>query len=383
LKPLTHRAIATSTAAALAPYVGCISGCAPNFAHARALMRKHGMVQFAKGERVHLEHGYCLDDNARAFLAAILGLHLEPGLEDAAFVAEASLGFCERCRRADGRFHNLMDEQGAFTDEVGSQESLARTLWACGVGARSAPLQSWRDRSRTLFIQGLERIGDLTEPRPKAYAILGLTAALAPNRASPVPPLESLPDPLLAEVKRCLVTLCAQLKEMYEGNAQPGWEWWEPTLTWGNARLPEAMLRGAAALSDGSLEHTGMRALHFLASITQPQDTFVPVGNAGWHERGGERAMHDQQPIEACGMVDAWLAAAKLTGRAEYVGKALEVFGWFFGANTERIIMVKDGGGCCDGLGPGNSNVNMGAESTLSYLQAHAALALALRSLRA
>jgi hypothetical protein len=373
----------SATAAALQAYVDCISGTPPSFGHARTLMHEHGMVQFAQGDRKHLAYGYCLDDNARAFLAAILNLHLDPKLADARVVAEESLAFCERCRRPDGRFHNLMAEDGSFTDDVGSQESFARTVWACGIGARSAPTSQWRQRCTRLLHDGLDCLGELTELRPKAYAILGLAAALAPDRASLAPTLADLPKPLLKRVEEALTTLAAQLREQFERNAEPDWEWWEASLTWGNARLPEAMLRASAALSDQALEAAGMRALSFLASITQPHDMFVPIGNAGWHNRGQDRAVHDQQPIEACGMVDAWLAASKLSGRMEYLSKALEVFGWFFGANSERIVMVAANGGCCDGLGRGESNINMGAESTLSYLHAHGALALALQDLRA
>jgi hypothetical protein len=373
----------TTTAAALQTYVDCISGLPPSFGHARTLMHEHGMVQFAQGDRIHLAHGYCLDDNARAFLAAILALHLDPNLADARMVAEESLEFCERCRRPDGRFHNLMAEDGSFTDEVGSQESFARTLWACGIGARSAPAPQWRQRCTALLQDGLDHLSDLADIRPKAYAILGLSAVLAPKRASLAPSLVDLSEPLLKRVESSLIQLAAQLRGQFERNAEPDWEWWEPSLKWGNARLPEAMLRAGAALSDPALESIGMRALRFLAAITQPNDMFVPIGNAGWHDRGKDRAVHDQQPIEACGMVDVWLAASKLSGRMEYLSKALEVFGWFFGANTERIVLVAANGGCRDGLGPGESNINMGAESTLSYLQAHGALALALQDLRA
>ena len=92
--------------------------------------------------------------------------------------------------------------------------------------------------------------------------------------------------------------------------------------------------------------------------------------------------VHDQQPIEACAMVDVWIAASKIAGRMAYASKAVEAFGWFFGENTERIVMVEKTGGCHDGLSISGVNRNMGAESTLSYLHAHAALALFLRGQR-
>jgi hypothetical protein len=366
-------------APALRPYVGCLSGQPPNFTHARTLTHEHGMVQFALGDRIHLEHGYCLDDNARAFLAALLALQLRPEMEDALFVGAAALAHVERCRREDGRFHNLMAEDGSFLDEVGSQESFGRTVWAAGVGACCAPLVDWRERSEKLLAGALPLLHELQDLRPKAYAVLGLAAALRPQVAAPGRVLASLPPELEARVRTELISLAHQLHRHLERAAEPEWEWWEPLLTWGNARPPEALLRAAAALDDPKLAQAGLRALGFLAQVTHPHDTFIPIGNKGWYERGSERAIHDQQPIEACGMVDVWIAASKCTGRMDHAAKALAAFGWFFGENTERVVMVTANGGCQDGLEPSDVNENLGAESTLSYLHAHAALALFLK----
>lgn len=364
------------SAPALQPYLDCIAGLPPSFGHACKLTHEHGMVQFALQDRIHLEHGYCLDDNARAFLAALLSLQLKPDLEGARYVGDAALELVERCRREDGRFHNLMAEDGSFLDEVGSQESLGRTIWACGIGARCAPIPDWRERASHILAGTLAHLGDLTELRPKAYAILGLAAALRPEHASPAPAIAPLEPNLEAPIRDSLVSLAQDLLRRYERAAEPGWEWWERTLTWGNARLPEALLRAAAALESPELLAGGLRSLEFLAGVTQMNDIFIPIGNEGWYERDKPRAVHDQQPIEACGMVDVWIAAAKATGQMRYATRALEAFGWFFGQNTERIVMVTETGGCQDGLESGSFNANLGAESTLSYLHAHAAMAL-------
>lgn len=336
------------------------------------------MVQFAQGRELHLDYGYCLDDNARAWLASILSLRLDPHDSDAKVVGEASLEFVESCRRPDGRFHNLMDENGNFTDEVGSPESFGRTVWASGIAARCAQDPEWRERAVTLLRGSLKRLDDLRDLRPNAYGILGLAAAVAPDRASPASSIGDIPDNLKRDLTEALSALCEALHAKFLAYATEDWTWWEPTLTWGNARLPEALLRGAAALGDSKLEQSGLRALDFLARVTQTGDMFVPIGNEGWYENGKPQAVYDQQPIEACATVDAWLAANKLTQRWEYRAKALEAFCWFFGLNTEKLVMVESDGGCHDGLQPGRVNANMGAESTLSYLQAHAAIALNL-----
>ena len=40
----------------------------------------------------------------------------------------------------------------------------------------------------------------------------------------------------------------------------------------------------------------------------------MPVGNAGWYPRGGEKSSRGQQPLEAAAMVDAAFAALDVTG---------------------------------------------------------------------
>ena len=342
----------------------------------------HGMVQFAVGDIPDLKDGYCLDDNTRAFLVALLVRHLDPANVDAEVIGFSSLSFMEICRRSDGRFHNLMDENGDFTDEVGSPDSLGRLIWVCGVGSRCAPHALWRTSAQTLLSAALERLGDLTELRPLAYSALGCAAAIAPESASSVEAATSqaLPQHLERTAREALQFACDALLRALEHNSSGDWHWFEQMMTWGNARLPEALLRGAAALHDERMAHAGLRSLSFLGRVTQEDDRFMPIGNRGWYERGKERAVYDQQPIEACAMVDCWLAAARLTGALEYESKALTAFSWFLGLNTDRVAMADPAtGGCHDGLEEFRVNPNMGAESTLSYLQAHSAMAAHLR----
>ncbi len=371
-----HGALALSSA---------LKGEPPSFSHCRELLDRFGMVQFAIGAEPDLAFGYCVDDNARAFLASTLALHLRPDFEDARVVGEAALEFLERSQRADGLFHNLMDEQGAFTDEIGSEDSFGRALWACGVASRCAPVPEWRARSIALLAAALKHVEAMRWLRPRAYAVLGLAAAADPEKGSLFPAMgEGFDAPLQASVLAALHGQCSRLAREFQENAVAHWQWWEPQLTWGNARPAEALIRAAAVTADAGASSLGLQALRFLASVTQERDTFLPIGNEGWYERGGPRAVYDQQPIEACGMVDAWLAAARVTGDAAYRTKALEAFGWFLGLNSEGLVVAEVAqGGCHDGLRRGGLNPNMGAESTLSYVHAHTAIAGAFRDVPA
>jgi hypothetical protein len=172
-----------------------------------------------------------------------------------------------------------------------------------------------------------------------------------------------------------LVEVADALARDFLSSATNDWSWWTPTLTWGNGRLPEAMLRSAAVTGQKRYAEIGLRALDFLADVTQSGDVFIPVGNADWYGRGGHRARYDQQPIEACAMVDAWLAAYRLTGDSTYLNRAGTAFDWFHGRNTEGLALARpQTGGCCDGLRRGRVNENQGAESTISYVQASLAM---------
>ncbi|MDQ6780905.1 MAG: hypothetical protein M3Z37_07115 [Candidatus Eremiobacteraeota bacterium] len=358
-----------------------ISGEPPAFQHCAYMTRDLGIVQFAHLREPDLSSGFCVDDNARALLAAILVLALRDDCEAARALGEAALRFMEMAQRPDGQYHNLTDADGNFLDDIGSPDCFGRAMWACGVAARCAGSADWRERSKRLLTQSLPQMDSLEFLRPRAYAMLGLAAALDPVKAAPLPPVAGPLDRATGEeAERALRLLAQQLLVDYDAHASADWPWWEDELVWGNARPPEAMLRAAAVLGDAALRQRGMRALEFLAQATQPAAMLTPVGNLGWYPRGGTCAVYDQQPIEACAMTDMWLAAARLTGDATYYRKALDAFSWFLGKNTENIIMADTHtGGCYDGLRQGGHNHNMGAESTLSYVHAHAVVALAAR----
>lgn len=358
-----------------------ISGEPPAFQHCAHMTRDLGIVQFAHLREPDLSSGFCVDDNARALLAAILVLALKDDCEAARVLGESALRFMEMAQRPDGLYHNCTDADGRFLDDIGSPDCLGRAMWACGVAARCADSADWRERSQRLLTRSLPHVDSLEFLRPRAYAILGLAAALDPVKAAPLPPVAGPLDRSASEeVERALRLLAQRLLVDYDAHAAADWPWWDDELVWGNARPPEAMLRAAAVLGDSALRQRGMRALEFLAQVTQPDEMLTPVGNMGWYPRGGKCAVYDQQPIEACAMTDMWLAAARLTGDIAFFRKALDAFSWFLGKNTENIIMADTPtGGCYDGLRRRGYNHNMGAESTLSYVHAHAVVALAAR----
>jgi len=343
----------------------------PSLDHLKAMLVPAGVTQFGIGDRPDYASGTCLDDNVRALLVAVAALSADPAYRHAREIGDAAIAFMERARRTDGRFRNMADIDGDFLEELGSEESQGRTVWACGVTARCATVPEWRETALRLLIGMLPALGGLKAVHARAYSLLGLTAAIAPNTASAIPPAgQALSRPIADAIVRALLSLADMAVREFQASASFDWSWWSPTLTWGNGRLPEAMLVAGLVTGKKRFSDIGMRSLEFLARVTQTDGMLIPIGNDGWYPHGGRRAVYDQQPIEACAMVGAWLAAYRLTGDRWHRDKAAAAYRWFSGHNTEGLRMADERTGACfDGLLRGEVNRNCGAESTVSYLQ--------------
>ena len=351
-----------------------------SFDHLQRLMMPAGIAQFAVRSVADPSSGTCLDDNARAWIVAIYALMLDPEHPVAVEFGDRALHLVESAQRPDGAFRNMADAHGHFVEDIGSEESIGRAVWACGIAARCALVKAWRESALGMLERAMRAIDDLAGNHARAYALFGLSAALAPSPAAW--PFAPVADPLPASLRIRLLALLQRVVVRYkvtlDEESRPGWPWWSNLLTWGNGRLPEALLRVSMVLDDADLAEAGLRSLEFLAEITQPDNMFVPIGNDGWYARGGERAVYDQQPIEACAMTDAWLAAYRVTGEASYLEKARVAYSWFEGNNTDKLVVcVPETGASHDGLLRGTLNANQGAESTLSYVHARLALTAA------
>ena len=316
-----------------------------------------GIIQHARESVPDRSTGYCTDDVARAFIVMNARLQLDEGDGEALRLAGIYLAFLMDAQLADGRFHNFMSYARAWLDEVGTHDSCGRAIWSLGHAVRFAPRASWRRVCTGMLERSLSTIEWLEYSRAQAYAILGLAHAAAAGVAFAGDPLRVLARSLL---------------QRYQRSSGPDWAWFEPAMTYDNARLPEALLRAGIALGDGELVQTGLAALDFLERVTFEDGVFVPIGNDGWYARGAERARFAQQPLEAAAMVDAEHAAFDAFKKKEHRDAAARAAAWFEGNNLLGAVMAH-AGGCYDGLEREGPNLNMGAESSLAYLAvAHA-----------
>jgi hypothetical protein len=341
----------------------------PSLEHLAVLSDDTGIIQHATDTVPDRSTGYCTDDVARAFMVVLARLRTAPRDDVALRLASTYLSFLQAAQLEDGRFHNFMSYERTWLDDVGTQDSCGRAIWALGYGVRHAPTQAWRRACRRLFDRALGSIDTFEYLHPRAYAMLGLARAYETSR-----------DPLYAAALRYLGDA---LVEAYETERREDWQWFGPTMTYDNARLPEALIRAGLALGDERYAHVGATTLAFYERVTILDGVFVPIGNLGWYSRGGPRALYGQQPLEACALIDAELAAFDATGDAAHRANAELGLAWYYGKNLRAETMAH-GGGCCDGLEADAVNRNMGAESTLALLAgAYAMGERQIRTLRA
>jgi hypothetical protein len=319
-----------------------------------------GVVQHAVENVPNRKFGYCTDDVARGFIVVLQHLRLSPTEKLSQRLASIYLSFLQHAQLDDGRFHNFMDYDRTWLDETGTHDSCGRAIWALGYGVANAPTQTWRNVCSTLLDRTLPSLEWLEYIRSRAYATLGFAYAFAAAR-----------DPRYAGA---LQYLAGEVLAAYETTASDEWCWFEDCMTYDNARLPEALLRAGHALGESRFADAGLASLAFYERVTVENGIYVPIGNEGWYPRAGPRARYAQQPLEACAMVDAQLAAFDLSGDANHFANAELALEWYYGKNSRGITMA-NGGGCYDGLGEAEVNHNMGAESTLALLSAASAMA--------
>jgi hypothetical protein len=342
-----------------------------NLGHLRTMTDDTGMLQHGTFNVPRYDAGYCLDDNARALL--LVTVIEDSGMEDAIglpLLASRYAAFVSHAFNADqGRFRNFMSYSRQWTEECGSEDSHGRALWALGtvVGrSRDAGRQSL---AQELFQRALPAVERFTSPRAWAYSLLGICEYLGAFEGD-------------RSMEAACKAISGRLLVRHAESQGHEWPWFEDRVTYCNARLPQALIVAGARLGNPEMTAVGTRALQWLAEIQCSEDGyFAPIGSNGFHTRGGEKAVFDQQPVEACAMVSACLDAQRVTGDPIWTQHARRAFGWFLGQNQlQQSVYDPRTGGCRDGLHADRVNENQGAESTLSFLLALLEMRLADRA---
>lgn len=329
--------------------------------HLRALTDDTGVLQHARFSIPRYEDGYCVDDNARALLLATM-------VEDAGttdrtttrslasrYLAFVSHAFDEETRR----FRNFMTYARHWVDEPGSEDSHGRALWALGSVVGRSRDSGRKSLARHLFHTALPVVAELGSPRMWAFALLGLHEYLHAFQGE-------------SEIEAQQKLLSGRLWAKFRDQGRPEWPWCDETLTYDNARLPQALIVSGHRLGHAAMVTDGLASLRWLVGQQRTEDgLFAPIGSNGFFTRGGERARFDQQPVEACATVAACLDAWRVSGDDRWPREMWRAFHWFLGDNQLQVSLYDPAtGGCRDGLHADRANDNQGAESTLSCLLA-------------
>jgi len=328
-----------------------------NLSHLYRLTDDTGILQHAVYATPNRHHGYCVDDNARAL---VLGLMYHDLSQDDSILprVDTYLSFVHHAYNpATGRFRNFMSYDRQWLEEVGSEDSHGRSMWALGTAVRLSPNDGTLSLCTRMFQEVLDKVTDFTSPRAWAFALIGIDYFL--HRFSGD-----------TRSRRVRQTLADRLMRRFTDNSTTDWPWLEDSVTYDNATLPHSLLLAGQALGDQPMIDQALLSLNWLVEHqTLPDGRISLIGNMGWMTREGHRPRFDQQPIEAMAMIQTCASAFRITHDVKWFDRTRQFLGWFLGNNDTRSRLYDyQTGGCKDGLHSDGPNHNQGAESTLAWL---------------
>lgn len=329
-----------------------------SLAHIKRLTDDTGIIQHAKFGIPNLKEGYCLDDNARALLMALI-VYRQNKDPLALELSPIYMSYIHYMQNEDGTFKNFLSFNRSFLDDVGSEDSFGRTIWALGYLLGNAPNDAYYQMGKLVFFEAAPNFEKLKSIRSIANTMIGISYYI---RSNPT-------DDGMTERLRHFAKILIQ---HFQDNSTGDWKWFEPLLAYDNGILPLALLHSAEILNDEKVTQTALESMNFLTKVTMRDGYLSIIGNKEWYKMNGERSMFAQQPIDAMAMVLMYHQAFHLTKDKEYLNMLFTSFMWFLGENDLRMSLYDfETKGCCDGFENTGVNRNQGAESSLAYLISH------------
>jgi len=333
--------------------------------HIKRLTYDTGIIQHATYNVPNLKTGYCIDDNSRALLMIIM-VWEQLKDEEALKLLPKYLGFINYMQNDDGTFRNFLGFNNQYLDEIGSEDSFGRTIWALGYSIRRSPNPGYFQLSLEIFIKAVPNFKKLKEIRSIALTINGLYQYLKkfPSDEGMISLLKDLTNKIITSIDK---------------GKDKNWIWFNDKLTYANGIVPLSLLYAYKILKDTKILKLAEEVIHFLEKVNFKNDYLEIVGNNGWYEKGKKPASFAQQPIDATALTLAFYQAFKITKNKAYLKKMYASYLWYLGDNRLGIPLYNfDTTGCSDGLETYGINKNQGAESTIAYLIAHIKILRAL-----
>src|SRR4029077_21111133 len=141
---------------------------------------------------------------------------------------------------------NCLSYERQWQEPGGSEDSHGRALWGLGTVLGRSREKGLRGDAGRLFELSVPAAVNFKSPRACAFALLGLHEYL-----------DSFPGdrPALGSTD----ILSNRLLSSYVATHSPGWEWFENSLSYSNARLPQALLRSGARSGNAEMEAAGLQ----------------------------------------------------------------------------------------------------------------------------
>lgn len=326
--------------------------------HLNRLTDDVGIYQHASFSVPNRHYGYTTDDNARAAIAA-LEHSLLFGEKTVENLLHRYLAFLQHSAQPEtNEVRNFLTFGGEWVEADSKEDTHGRFLWAMGKMVGECKDEGLNRFATGLFQRVLEPSREFTSPRAKAFTVLGIRNYLKKFEGD-------------RNTRLFATDLTKELVNSLVENSSEDWIWPENSVTYENARIPQAIIVWGDFVDDQKITEWGLKALRWLIDIQLDNSRKILslIGNDGWLTRGGDRAEFDQQPVEVAGLIEACWVAYEATNDSYFLEIINTAFNWFLG-NNDLGTSVYDfhTGGCRDGLHPSRVNENEGAESLLSWL---------------
>jgi hypothetical protein len=320
-----------------------------------------GIIQFSVAEQPVLDSGYTLDDNARALIAMTEYYVLTNDITALGLI-DTYFRFVESTQQKDGFFMNYVNKFNEYTEQnfiENLEDSNGRAVYALGVFMlhQKSFNPNYFSRIQRLMENALINVRYFKSPRAIAFAIKGLYNYN-----------EVFND---KNINRIILELSDLLIDNYSKNRQPDWHWFENSLTYANAIIPEALLYAYYVSNDNIYKEVAKESFHFLLDILFVKKHFSVISNRTWYSKDKEVHPFGEQPIDVAYTIIALQEFNNCFEEEKYIGYMKTAFEWYLGNNhLSQIVYNPISGGCYDGLEHDHVNINQGAESTVTYLMA-------------
>lgn len=300
-----------------------------------------GVWQHANGKNIALEHGYALDDSARALIVYLLLKNNEK--------ADKCLGYLESSFE-QGHMIGFFDEKRRSIVSPSSEDAFGLACWALAY----CILSNFEKVRAEQLLSKLDQLILLKSVnlRPHAYGLISSSLMNDNNNSN--------------------IHLNFILSK-YDKKTS----WFEKDLRYANAMIPYSLLKKYRLTGEEKLLKIATETLEMLEDVQRIGVFPAPVGNRVWYTIGQKTYdNYGQQPIDTAFMILAYQEIAAITSDKKYTEKALRWLSWFHGFNIWQIPLAdKSDGSCKDGLDDFGANPNCGAESTIMYLWSELSLA--------